>query len=445
MRYFILLILALTVLWGCNNLEDANLANRKTFVHFFDEAYNMSASAIEVIPGGYMILGNRTVELADTSYTQTVLLEVDKNGKRIGDFHFYDGGTGKAFKYIDNGAFTGYVIVGDSIYTDPTAEQAANVTIASMRILVINTDFIVLGKEYIADKRPISPSNPVKTDFFGGSVNLTSNGVVFLGSYKEGVINQQAAPEKQLLFAVDNNLDSAWFKTYDLLGNTYANTKSVHANNGHILWATSVLDVQGDFTSSYVTIPYVVEGSEFENNNSIGLTTTQSFIARDMQPSNSPALGYGVIGTYSKATDGSEGNMFFFRVLPNGNIIPGSDRYFDGIESFKSDSLDINKNFSTIVDEGEAICSTSDGGFVLAGSFTTNPEKGNGGKDILLIKVNFLGNIVWSKTFGAGGDETISAIREASDGSLLICGTSDLGDYSSIFLMKTDSNGEIKN
>ena len=67
MRYFILLILALTVLWGCNNLEDANLANRKTFVHFFDEAYNMSASAIEVIPGGYMILGNRTVELADTS------------------------------------------------------------------------------------------------------------------------------------------------------------------------------------------------------------------------------------------------------------------------------------------------------------------------------------------------------------------------------------------
>ena len=164
-----------------------------------------------------------------------------------------------------------------------------------------------------------------------------------------------------------------------------------------------------------------------------------------MQPSNSPALGYGVIGTYSKATDGSEGNMFFFRVLPNGNIIPGSDRYFDGIESFKSDSLDINKNFSTIVDEGEAICSTSDGGFVLAGSFTTNPEKGNGGKDILLIKVNFLGNIVWSKTFGAGGDETISAIREASDGSLLICGTSDLGDYSSIFLMKTDSNGEIKN
>ena len=445
MRYFILLILALTVLWGCNNLEDANLANRKTFVHFFDEAYNMSASAIEVIPGGYMILGNRTVELADTSYTQTVLLEVDKNGKRIGDFHFYDGGTGKAFKYIDNGAFTGYVIVGDSIYTDPTAEQAANVTIASMRILVINTDFIVLGKEYIADKRPISPSNPVKTDFFSGSVNLTSNGVVFLGSYKEGVINQQSAPEKQLLFAVDNNLDSAWFKTYDLLGNTYANTKSVHANNGHILWATSVLDVQGDFTSSYVTIPYVVEGSEFENNNSIGLTTTQSFIARDMQPSNSPALGYGVIGTYSKATDGSEGNMFFFRVLPNGNIIPGSDRYFDGIESFKSDSLDINKNFSTIVDEGEAICSTSDGGFVLAGSFTTNPEKGNGGKDILLIKVNFLGNIVWSKTFGAGGDETISAIREASDGSLLICGTSDLGDYSSIFLMKTDSNGEIKN
>ena len=444
MRYFILLILALTVLWGCNNLEDANLANRKTFVHFFDEAYNMSASAIEVIPGGYMILGNRTVELADTTYTQTVLLEVDKNGNRVGDFHLYDGGTGKAFKYINNVDFAGYVIVGDSIYTDPTAEQAANVTISSMRILVVNSTFDVVGKLLIADRKPISPANPIKTDFFGGAVSLTDNGVVFLGSFKEGVVLQQAAPEKQLLFAVDNNLDSAWFKTYDLLGNTFANSKSVHYYDDHILWATSVLDIQGDFTSSYITIPYAAEGAGIDNNNSIGLTTTQSFIANDMQPANSSAL-YGVVGTYSQSTDGSGGNMFFFQVFANGNIVPGSDRYFDGIESFKSDSLDINKNFSSIVDTGEAITATKDGGFLLAGSFTTNPDKGKGGEDILLIKVNFLGNLVWSKTYGGAGDETISAVTEASDGSLLICGTSDLGDYSSIFLMKTDSNGEIKN
>ncbi len=445
MRTLLFFTILLTAFAACNNLDDASLAKRNTFVTQFDEAYSMEATDIEIIPGGYMILGNRTVELEDTTYTQTVLLEVDKNGNRVGDFHFYNGGSGKAFKYIDNGTLTGYIIIGDSIYTDPTAEQAANVTISSMRILILNSTMDEVGKLYISDKRPISGANPVKTDYFGGTVNLTNDGIVFLGSFKEGIINQQAAPEKQMLFAVDNAFDSAWFKTYDLLGNTFANSKSVHYYDDHILWATSVLDIQGDFTSSYITIPYAAEGAGIDNNNSIGATTTQSFIASDMQPANSPEVGYGVVGTYSESTDGSEGNVFFFRVFTNGNIIPGSDRYFDGIESFKPDSLDINKNFSSIVDTGEAITATKDGGFLLAGSFTTNPDKGKGGEDILLIKVNFLGNLVWSKTYGGAGDETISAVTEASDGSLLICGTNNLGDYSSIFLMKVDANGELKN
>jgi hypothetical protein len=445
MRYLILFGVVITTFWSCNNLEDASLANRKTFVKLYDEAYNISATAIEETQNGYVILGNRLIDLADTSYLQTVLLEVDRNGNPVGDFHFYDGGTGKSFKYVEHDAFTGYVIVGDSIYVDPTEEQAANVTISSMRILIVNTDFTE-GKKVrpITDRVPISESHPVKIDFFGGATNLTDNGVVFLGSYKEGVINQLNAPEKQLVFSVDFSLDSAWFKTYDLIGLTNSNSKSIHYNNGHILWATSVLDVQGDFTSSYITVPYAAEASEIENNSGIGLTTIQSFIVKDIQPASSTAFGYGVIGTYSQATDGSEGNMFFFRVLPDGNIVTGSDRYFDGIESFKPDSLDIHKNTSSIVDEGEAICATQDGGFILAGSFTTNPQKGKGGKDIFLIKINYLGNMVWAKTYGAGGDETVSTVRETANGSILVCGTNNLGDYSSIFLMKIDNNGELK-
>lgn len=445
MRSSILFVVMLIASFSCNNLEDASPSSRKTFVRFFEGPYNMSASSIEIVPDGYVILGNSTVELTDTTYVETMLLQVDENGNRIGDIHTFSGGTGKAFKYIDNGTFEGYVIVGDSIYTDLTAEQAANVTISSMRILHVSTDFDVNRKIYIADRKPISEANPIKTDFFGNSVNFTDDGLVFLGSFKEGVINQQAAPEKHLLFAVDSNLDSAWYETYELLGNTFANSKSVHYTNGTIIWATAVAEVQGDFTTSYVAVPFVEEASGYLNSSSIGLGSSQSFLAKDIQRTRNPLLGYGVIGTYSQTTDGSKGNMFFMRVSPNGDIVPGSDRYFDAIESFKTDSLDVHKNVSSIIDEGEAITSTLDGGFVLAGSFTTSPLKGNGGKDILLIKVSSTGTMIWAKTYGGSGDETVSAIRETSDGDILICGTNNLGDYSSIFLMKLDKNGELKN
>lgn len=63
----------------------------------------------------------------------------------------------------------------------------------------------------------------------------------------------------------------------------------------------------------------------------------------------------------------------------------------------------------------------------------------------MLVKVDSQGNMMWAKTLGGSGDETVSAVRETSDGGLLICGTNRLGNYSTIFLIKTDKNGGLKN
>lgn len=112
-----------------------------------------------------------------------------------------------------------------------------------------------------------------------------------------------------------------------------------------------------------------------------GETSTQLFLPADIQPASSPAFGYGVVGTYSQITDGSKGNIFFLRVDANGTIIPGSDRYFDGIGSFNATPQ--NKDNSEIVDEGKAIAATSDGGFVLVGTMTTTPQKVMGAKTFL--------------------------------------------------------------
>lgn len=446
MRKSLLVILTVSCITiTCKNIDTADPSPRSTFIKFFEGPRSTQATAVERIPGGYVILANTIGSSSDASNVQTALIETDENGNRIGDFHLFNNITSKSFKaVVSNGAVSGYIIVGDSIYTDPLAEQAANVLIYSMSVLVLNSSFQEVKRVYISDRKPLSGTHPVKDDFFGGSVSLTGTGsAIVLGTFRAGIVNQQSAPAEQLLFGLDAGLDSSWVKYYPLLSNTYANAKSIHYSNGNIIWASAIADVQGDFTSSYVTIPFVKEQSVPVNFSTLYETSTQLFLPKDIQPASSPAFGYGVVGTYSEAPDGSEGNMFFLRVGTDGSIIPGSDRYFDGITSFTSSAVD--KNTSEIIDGGEAITSTSDGGFALAGTITTIPEKGNGGKDILLVKVNAVGDLVWIKTIGGTGDEVPTAITEASNGDLIVCGTNTLSGYASVFLMRTDKDGELKN
>lgn len=430
----------------CNNLDVADLAPRNTFLKFYEGPYSITASSLEIIPDGYVMVGKMYVEdeVNDTVYFETVIIKTDKNGNRNADFSRIPGGTGKSIKAIlNNGSISGYVVVGDSIHIDPLEEQAANVSISSLRALYLNTNLELVGKP-----RRLSDtvkSNVIKEDFTGESVEITSDGrVLILGTSKRGVANQLTAPAEPFILAFKSDFTFDWLKRYDLIGRTSQNSKSLHYTNGKIIWASAIADVAGDFVNSWVGIPIVDENSIFPNYSVIGQNTDQLFIPNDIQPASSPAFGYGVVGTYSKETKGSKGNIFFLRVDINGTIIPGSDKYFDAIDLPINGPL-ANRDDSFIVDTGEAITSTQDGGFVLAGTLDTNANKGNGGLDLFLIKVNAFGEPVWSKTIGGAGDETPVTIRETAEGDLVICGTNKLGNYSSVFLMKTDKNGELKN
>jgi hypothetical protein len=73
----------------------------------------------------------------------------------------------------------------------------------------------------------------------------------------------------------------------------------------------------------------------------------------------------------------------------------------------------------------------------------TTPGRGKGGKDIFLIKIDAFGNVVWNKILGGTGNETVSSIRETADGGLLLCGSNEVSGLSSIFIIKTDKNGEL--
>ena len=91
-------------------------------------------------------------------------------------------------------------------------------------------------------------------------------------------------------------------------------------------------------------------------------------------------------------------------------------------------------------EEGFNLIATNDGNFVLIGS---TQSKGNGMKDIHIIKVNPNGDVLWEKTLGGALDDApISIIETASNEFCISATTESFGAGSrDIYLIWIDQNG----
>lgn len=426
------LLFIAVALWclACQNIEDADPAERKTFIRFYEAAHNLYGVTAEPYGDGYLILGN---ELLANGASNTIIIQTNARGERVGQDVIIPDGSGKALKITSDG----YYVLGDSIKLNLESSDVSvfDLVVSSTRLFKLNSSGTIMKEIVIAD-----PRDQNITDVFASSLTTNEDGdLIVLGTFKPASVG---ATEKPFLVSLDPvSLDTNWVKRYEVLDRDYVNTRSVHMNpDGKVIWATALLKESGNFSRSYIGVPFLPENSTFENFSQFGEQTDQQLYPRDIQPSAGNI--YGVIGSYATPS-GTNGNMFFIRVSQDGDIIPGSQRFFDG-ESLLFSNESVPEGESQSEDTGDAIIATSDGGYVLAGSMLTTPNRGNGGKDLLLIKVNSQGQILWNKIIGGAGDETVSSIRETSDRSLLICGSNNVSGLSSIFMIKTDANGDLK-
>lgn len=89
--------------------------------------------------------------------------------------------------------------------------------------------------------------------------------------------------------------------------------------------------------------------------------------------------------------------------------------------------------------EGIIVRPTPDGGYIIGGrDFTGDNWLGN----LLLIKMDSTGNILWNRSFGGNGYEDMGSLDLTSDGGYIIAGsTGSYGGDGKIYLVKADANG----
>ena len=94
-------------------------------------------------------------------------------------------------------------------------------------------------------------------------------------------------------------------------------------------------------------------------------------------------------------------------------------------------------------DWANAIQETDDGGYFVAG-YTESFGAGN--LDFWVLKLTSIGNIVWERAYGGGGDDWANSAQQTSDGGFIVAGSSDSfgAGLSDFWLLKLTSSGIIE-
>ncbi len=131
-----------------------------------------------------------------------------------------------------------------------------------------------------------------------------------------------------------------------------------------------------------------------------------------------------------------------------GFIITG-DYYFYGLSILLLIKTDNNGDelwtkYYTVGDisQGYSVQQTSDGGFIVTGAIKSF---GNEYSDVYLMKTDNNGDTLWTRTYGGDIDDNGSSVQQTSDGGYIIAGmTESFGNFYSmdVYLIKTDINGD---
>jgi type 1 glutamine amidotransferase len=108
----------------------------------------------------------------------------------------------------------------------------------------------------------------------------------------------------------------------------------------------------------------------------------------------------------------------------------------------------------TLNEQGLSIQQTADGGYIVAGLTSSNDGDVSGNKgftDFWVVKLNSLGAIVWQKSLGGTGYDWPSSIQQTADGGYIVAGSTSSNDgdvtgnhgYDDMWVVKLDSLGAI--
>lgn len=416
-------VFATLVLASCLSEKGAEPGKPATFIRYYYGGNSDTSVAFEETSDkGFIILSTVTVSGSEAvaARYKVKLTKTDEFGnviwqRRYPEFNTADDTISyspSGLQILKDGA--GYVITGEHI-------QRHN-----SQMFIMTTD--VDGNM----KLHASYANPAvaTSSLYGKAVAVNATGNYLVLSYAGTTQMLLTELKKDDLTPVWGPINTtSWAKTYEA-GSTTLNNRLFLDEAGMIFWSGTVSKVSSTGIRVVKTAPNA-QNTEFD------LTLLNPTYSEEATDFCRFGFGYAVVGSTNQKqgqTAPGDRDILFKRLGQDGTVL--------STQSFTSSLNDPSRD--TQNDTGKSISSTQDGGLILLASVNSAAIDGQGDNDYLLIKIDAFGKEVWRNSFGSRFKDTGVSVRQISDGSYVVLGTTNQGNRDIITLIKTTSLGKIE-
>jgi len=423
MKRILYLPVALFV-FSCLSEKNVDPGKPYTFVRYFNGGNNDFAQvAEETTEGDIIILGTTRVDapaqLADSSKIK--LIKTDRYGNTLGQ-NLYPA-FGSTTTTLSAGALlqlttdvspgikvtTGFVIAGTQISATRKDLYLMQVTADSLK----PAGGILGGKKIDFNVPPYNIQESVQAKAI--QLNKNDNYLV-LASVEANTYNMLLAEIDKNTFAIN------WVNKYGAGTSTLSHQLFLDASSPlpNVYWS-------GTVTRNSTDIRFV-KTAQNSLNTIFDLPIGDPGFTEEGNDICQYGLGFIVVGSSNES--GSQDILF------KGLTDTGAVLFSKTVPGFSD------------IDAGNAVCATHNG-FVVLGSVrsATDRDRVVGQDDYFLMKYDGFGNEVWSESRIFGNrtrNDKGASVRQTSDGSLLILGTTDFGGLNTMMLMKANSEGDFE-
>lgn len=435
----ILFIFSVLFIISCNDEQEAGLGDTDTYIKFFGATHSdIAYTSQQTADGGCVLLGTTEIDNEGQKVFKIKVIKVDHNGNQLwqkvyppfemDQSDYQTSWTGRSIIVVDDG----YIIVGDSIKSDQSdPNQTTNSSLLVMKINDSPTDNTIVSSSAMNYEDIIGTPSPIDYDLLDYDVQ----GLDLIQDSQGNLRTiSNILKDGQVIGTLFNKLNPDL--TFDLnclyeSGENFNIVKSlIEKKSGEFAYGGT--DIKESLENPKLILTPACQdissngGDLLIDNPSFNFTAGQ-VIATD--------IGFAMVGTTVASTQKT--NVFFALFDINGAVRPNSLQIYTDPDKNQIGISDISDDED---EQGRTITRTNDGGFMIAGSTLADTA---GELDILLIKTDGLGNIQWTKVIGNTNEEYATHIRQSSDGSYLIFGNTEFGGIDTMFLIKTDKNGNV--
>jgi len=407
------------------------LSKPSTFVKYYSDGNQDDAiDILETSDKGYLILSHSDSS-SGVGVGWTNITKTDFSGNTLweksfrGDDNKSDLIPSNFVAIKDNsGADQGYVVVG----TIKNLEKFG----ARLFVLRINSDGVLKDSTYYHSKKlgnsvSFRSSPPQGQYVFGKGVaqsNNSTNDIFVMGQVVGPDLITPAPPDingkgGDMYFAQINGstLDTVFTKVYGAGTSLLARRLFLDYTQTSAYWGGTRTDNQG----THMRLVNSKFNSQLTNFDLAYPTGSSGYYGNDI---STYGYGFTIVGNNLTQTQislvsvGSEGN----ETRPIINLPLG--------------------NSQIIQITGNSVCSTLDGGLLVLGTNAVDAQGTN--TDYYMTKLDASGTPLWEKTHGGKYLDAGVRVLQSSDGGYVVLGTTTLANVKTVFLMKTDSQGNIQ-